>query len=219
MDWVRKKFKKNKVYVWCDEAGNPVVEGGKVRMRYKPEDEREYSPAASAIRNLDDGGVLDDGLDPMTDIPKPDPCESDRIVVYTDGASRGNPGEAGLGVVLISGNKLRDIGRYMGKTTNNVAELTAIKVALSSIRRRDLPVYIHTDSTYARGVLTKGWKAKANVELIEDIRRLMQNFNRVTIDYIEGHAGHYGNERADKLANVAIDRKGSVDRRDEITDY
>ena len=219
MAWVRKQFKKNKVYVWCGDDGAPVVEGGKVRMRYKPEDEREYTPAASAIRDLNDAPAHDDGLDPMTDVPKPDPCEPDRIVVYTDGASRGNPGEAGLGVVLINGKNLRDIGRYLGKTTNNVAELTAIKVALSSIRRRDVPVYLFTDSTYARGVLTKGWKAKANVELIDEIRKLIRNFSRVTIDYNEGHAGHFGNERADKLANVAIDTKGSIDRRDEITDY
>ncbi|RMD97985.1 MAG: ribonuclease HI [Deltaproteobacteria bacterium] len=126
----------------------------------------------------------------------------DVITVYTDGASSGNPGPAGLGVVLIYRAHRKEISRALGVATNNVAELTAVKVALETIRNRKLPVRIHTDSTYVIGVLAGGWKAKENLDLIAEIRALITNFASVEFVKVPAHAGVTENERADELARL-----------------
>lgn len=126
------------------------------------------------------------------------------LPVYTDGACTGNPGPAGLGVVVVEGAGRRELSEYLGVGTNNIAELTAIERALDMTLEREEPVRIHTDSQYAIGVLTKGWKAKANVDLIEQIRGKLKGRKRVAIVYVPGHAGVPLNERADELARLAI---------------
>jgi len=68
----------------------------------------------------------------------------------------------------------------------------------------DGPAVIHTDSQYAIGVLTKGWKAKANAALITDIRDMLKERRGVRFVYVRGHAGIPLNERADELARRAI---------------
>ncbi len=126
----------------------------------------------------------------------------DVITVYTDGASSGNPGPAGLGVVLLYRAHRKEISRALGVATNNVAELTAVKVALETIRNRKLPVRIHTDSTYVIGVLAGGWKAKENLDLIAEIRSLIADFASVEFVKVPAHAGVTENERADELARL-----------------
>jgi ribonuclease HI len=72
------------------------------------------------------------------------------------------------------------------------------------LKRRNLPVRVYTDSSYARGVLSLGWKAQKNKELVEAIRDLLSAFKDVTLIKVRGHAGHEQNERADQLARAAI---------------
>lgn len=126
------------------------------------------------------------------------------LCVYTDGACTGNPGPAGLGVVVLGDSGRKELSEYLGAGTNNIAELTAIERALDMTEGRSEPVRIHTDSQYAIGVLTKGWKAKANRELIEGIREKLKDRSRVSIQYVPGHSGVPLNERADELAREAI---------------
>ncbi|SLM30524.1 Ribonuclease H [Desulfamplus magnetovallimortis] len=126
------------------------------------------------------------------------------ITIFTDGASSGNPGPSGIGVVLIHGEHEKEISEYIGHATNNIAELMAIKRALSQLKRNDLPVRLFSDSSYSIGVLTKGWKATSNRELVEEIRSLMQKFYDIELIKIKGHSGEAGNERADLLATTAI---------------
>ncbi|OGR09781.1 MAG: hypothetical protein A2277_11095 [Desulfobacterales bacterium RIFOXYA12_FULL_46_15] len=133
----------------------------------------------------------------------PDHC----IKIYTDGASSGNPGPAGIGVVLIYGDKKKEISSFIGSATNNIAELAAIKAGLEKLKRFDLPVRIFSDSSYAVGLLTKGWKAKANQELVFEIRSLMKNFSDLAFIKVKGHSGIKENEVADFLATSAI-KKG-----------
>ncbi|RMH44471.1 MAG: ribonuclease HI [Deltaproteobacteria bacterium] len=136
---------------------------------------------------------------------------SDPIVVYTDGACTGNPGPAGLGVVIRDGDDRRELSEYLGDATNNIAELTAILRALETLAdtagATDRPVHLHTDSSYSIGVLTKNWKAKANQELIARIKRVAQAFRHLQFVKVKGHAGVPDNERADELARAAIDRR------------
>lgn len=137
----------------------------------------------------------------MKSVPAQD---EEPILIYTDGASSGNPGPAGIGVLLQYKGKTREISRYIGVSTNNIAELTAIETALSAIRRTDIPIRLHTDSGYALGLLTLGWKPKKNQELVDRIKKQMTRFKRLEIIKVRGHSGVAGNEAADKLATSAI---------------
>jgi ribonuclease HI len=124
------------------------------------------------------------------------------IFFYTDGACSGNPGPAGSGVVVIQNDTVvHEISQSLGVATNNIAELTAIKLGLEFLKdHHSTPVTVYTDSTYSIGILTKNWKAKANVDLVGSIRQLMKPFKRLKLTHVKGHSGHPGNERADLLA-------------------
>ena len=126
------------------------------------------------------------------------------IHAYTDGASSGNPGPSGIGVVLLFREHKREVSKYLGETTNNVAELTAILEALRLVKRRDLPVRLHTDSSYAIGVLDGSMRPKVNVALVDEIRGEMRGFPDLRLIKVEGHSGVEWNERADKLATDAV---------------
>lgn len=132
------------------------------------------------------------------------------VVVYTDGACSGNPGPAGIGAVLEYKGKTRQISEYIGHATNNIAELEAVRKALLALKRRDLPVRLHTDSGYVHGLLTKNWAARKNTELVWLIRGLIREFARIEIVKVSGHSGIRGNEIADQLATSAIRNKKEV---------
>lgn len=134
------------------------------------------------------------------------PIPDDAIVIYTDGACTGNPGPAGIGVVIMDGEKRRELSEYLGRGTNNIAELTAIARALEEVLdAAERPVFVHSDSSYSLGLLTKGWKAKANAELVAGLRELAARFAELTFVKVKGHAGIPENERADELARLAIE--------------
>jgi ribonuclease HI len=136
-------------------------------------------------------------------------ASSAKFVAYTDGACSGNPGPAGLGVVLLQEGTRRELSEYLGIGTNNIAELTGILRTLEELGRASEPVVVHTDSQYAIGVLTKGWKAKANQQLIAKIKDCIRNFPQLQLVYVRGHAGVPLNERADELARAAVAARAS----------
>ena len=124
--------------------------------------------------------------------------------VYTDGACTGNPGPMGIGVVVLcEGTPRREISEYLGQGTNNIAELTAILRGLEGLPR-DRTIFVYSDSSYALGLLGKGWKAKANQELVERLRAVARQFSDVRWVKVAGHAGVPENERCDELARAAI---------------
>jgi ribonuclease HI len=133
----------------------------------------------------------------------------DELVAYTDGACSGNPGPAGVGVVLIDRGRTRELSVYLGIATNNIAELTAIELALEAVDDPSRPVRVHTDSQYSIGVLTLGWKAKANQELVQRLRARLATLSDVRLIYVRGHAGVPLNERADALAVQAVSARSS----------
>jgi ribonuclease HI len=124
--------------------------------------------------------------------------------VYADGACSGNPGPAGIGVVIQDDQGRRELSQFLGEGTNNIAELTAVLEAAHAIEDHDRPVRIHTDSKYAIGVLSMGWKAKANTELIGRVREALKPFTDLQLIHVPGHAGVLLNERADALAVQAV---------------
>jgi ribonuclease HI len=111
-------------------------------------------------------------------------------------------------VVVSPEGKQEEGFAYLGEATNNVAELTAIVRAVKKLPPK-VPVVLHTDSQYAIGVLSKGWKAKANGELIAQIRAALKEHGAVRFVYVRGHVGIPLNERADELARRAISTRKS----------
>jgi ribonuclease HI len=201
-EWKRMRFKKNKVWLAVDRSGNPIEENGKVLIKYQLNQSHEYWVRKSNIKPVDSDAAATQRIENDTAVSQTGNREG--ILIFTDGASSGNPGPAGIGVVLRFGKYEKEISEYIGLATNNIAELRAIQAGLLAVKKTDLPVRIFTDSRYAYGVLTLGWKAKANRELVESIKKTMNRFKNLEIVKVKGHAGDKGNERADFLATSAI---------------
>ena len=130
---------------------------------------------------------------------------SSAIHCFTDGGCHGNPGPAGSGLLVkFPDGRVVEESRALGIATNNIGELTAIEMALDVLAAEGVDpaaeVVIFSDSQYARGVLTLGWKAKANVELIATIRQKLRARPGARMEWVAGHVGLPENERADQLA-------------------
>ena len=205
MPWERRRYRKNKVWIEVDEHGQPVLDDRNLAsLRYKPDDERTYSVRPDEVRTLVEEEAA--GAAPAA-APASSPEEAgEAIAIYTDGASSGNPGPAGLGAVLLWRGRRREIQRFLGEATNNEAELAAVLAALEAVRRPELPVVVYTDSEYVIGVLVGGHRVKANRELVAEIQTEMKRFASVRFEKVPAHAGVPENERADRLATDAIRR-------------
>jgi ribonuclease HI len=201
-EWKRMRFKKNKVWLAIDRSGKPIEENGKVLIKYQLDQTHEYWVRKSNIKSLDSDSAITQEIENNTTVAQTG--EKEGILIFTDGASSGNPGPAGIGVVMRFGKYEKEISEYIGLATNNIAELKAIQAGLLAMKKTDLPVRIFTDSKYAYGVLTLGWKAKANREMVQSIKKMMMKFKNLKVIKIKGHAGDEGNERADFLATSAI---------------
>lgn len=220
IQWKRMCFKGNKVWVAVDPNGNFITRNGRVLMKYQIDQDYEYRVYERDLQPLDD---TSEKRPPEIPSPKstatgrpPEPRldqeDSSRNVirVYTDGASSGNPGPAGIGIVLRYGEYEKEISRYIGISTNNIAELEAIRTALMEIKKTELPVRVYTDSGYAFGLLALGWRPQKNQALVNTIKQRIAEFKDIKFIKVRGHAGHEENERADRLATSAIKtRKGS----------
>lgn len=233
MAWIKRKLRGNNVFVRVDAKGEPSKnERGLVEVVYKLKGDSKIYNASWA--NLMPTGVEADEV-PFESDDAPSPSEAasetktakpkaakakakasaaapkpdkDAIVIYTDGACSGNPGPMGLGAVVMDGDERKEISEYLGIGTNNIAELTAIARALEAIPKahRKRTVVLHTDSSYSIGVLSKGWKAKANTELIMGIRAQIEEFGALHFVKVKGHSGIPENERCDELATDAVSR-------------
>lgn len=138
------------------------------------------------------------------------------IDIYTDGACRGNPGPGGWGALLQMGEHERELSGAEVHTTNNRMELTAVIRALEALKR-PVQARIYTDSQYVRRGITewltawqaRGWrtadkKPVKNQDLWQQLAQASA-VHQLEWHWVPGHAGVPGNERVDKLANLAID--------------
>jgi ribonuclease HI len=141
--------------------------------------------------------------------------KSAAVTFYTDGACSGNhrsgrQGRMGAGIVGIADGLQREWSIPLGPGTNQMAELLAVKAALLKVKDRPrTQVTIITDSQYAIGCLTAGWKVVANRALVEELRPLIAECASFRMEKVLGHAGQAENERADRLAVIAT-REGAL---------
>ena len=139
--------------------------------------------------------------------------------IYTDGASRGNPGNGGYGIVLLWGDKKKEISGGFRLTTNNRMELMAVIVALKSLTKKDIPLTIYTDSKYVVDSVEKKWLnawikndfkgGKKNKDLWLEFYVLSKDF-KIKFHWVKGHADNPYNNRCDELATVAADNKAHL---------
>lgn len=224
-----------RVLVRVNAQGEPSPgSDGRVEVRYKPGDSRAYR---AAVRNLEalagDDELLPDaacsdasageatssGASTKAKAAKKSAAAAratqivhadGTIIVYADGACSGNPGPSGIGVVIQDGSVRKELSGYLGQGTNNIAELTALLEAANVIETPDRPVRMHTDSRYAIGVLTQGWKAKANQDLVARTKQALSRLKDLQLIHVPGHAGVVLNERADALAVQAVKDEAST---------
>lgn len=148
----------------------------------------------------------------------------DKIYVYCDGGCRGNQlpiNIGGWGVVLKYKDKVKELYGNVKNTTNNKMELTSCIEALKAIKNKDIPIEVTMDSQYVikginewiHGWLKRNWvntqkKPVENKELWQQLLELKQSFKEITFIHCKGHADNEGNNRADRLANIAMDKLG-----------
>lgn len=133
------------------------------------------------------------------------------IYLYTDGASSGNPGPGGYGVVLKCGPHQMELSGGFALTTNNRMELLAVIKGLEAVKWANAEVHVYSDSSYVVNAINKGWldgwqrKGFAKVKNTDLWIRFLQVYkrHRVSFHWIKGHAGHPENERCDRLAVAA----------------
>lgn len=135
-----------------------------------------------------------------------------QVVIYTDGAAKGNPGNGGYGAVLLYGKHKRELSEGFVRTTNNRMELLAVIVALETLTR-PVKATVYSDSKYVVDSVEKKWvfgwekknfKDKKNVDLW---KRFLVIYKKHTVNFVwvKGHAGNPMNERCDQLAVAAAE--------------
>ncbi len=141
------------------------------------------------------------------------------IIIFTDGAAKGNPGRGGFGAVISYDDAILEIGAYKERTTNNEMELKAVVEALKEIVGKNEFVSIYSDSKYVIegakgwifGWLKNGWKTKAKTDVLnkELWQELLPFLGKVEIEWhkVPGHVGIVGNERADTIASSFAEGK------------
>ncbi len=139
-----------------------------------------------------------------------------QLIIYTDGASRGNPGPGGYGAILMWGEKRKELSAGFRLTTNNRMELLAVISALEALSKKNIPLTVFTDSQYVVNSVEKGWLKnwiKTDFKGGKKNRDLWLRYNQIAKDFsvkfvwVKGHADNVFNNRCDVLATTAADGK------------
>ena len=116
-----------------------------------------------------------------------------QVHLYTDGACSNNPGPAGIGVVLLSGEHRKELSTPIGHGTNNIAEIQAVIEGIDALTcPGDTDVVLYTDSQLVEGFLVKGWHPKANQELVATLRERASRCHSLCVVKVKAGDGHPG---------------------------
>src|SRR6476661_6123319 len=136
------------------------------------------------------------------------------VIMHTDGASRGNPGPGGYGVILQSGNREKELSQGYRLTTNNRMELMGVIAGLEALKKKGLNITIYSDSQYIVKAIKEGWlnkwlatnfaKGKKNKDLWVRFYNLYV-LHHIKFVWVKGHADNEYNNRCDELATSAAD--------------
>ncbi|MFT4154088.1 ribonuclease HI [Parafilimonas sp.] len=139
-----------------------------------------------------------------------------QLIIYTDGAARGNPGPGGYGAILMWGNKQKELSAGYRLTTNNRMELMAVIIALKALTKEGLNIVVYTDSQYVLNSVEKKWLdgwvrtdfkgGKKNKDLWMEYYHLAKKHS-IKFVWVKGHADNVYNNRCDILATTAADGK------------
>jgi len=130
------------------------------------------------------------------------------VVIYTDGAAKGNPGKGGYGIVLLSGKLRKELSKGFRLTTNNRMELLAVIVSLEALKKKPESVIIYSDSKYVVDAVEKKWvfgwektnfNKKKNPDLWIRFLKIYRQHN-VAFKWVKGHSDNKENNRCDFLA-------------------
>ena len=212
MPWVSRMLRGQRIWARATVDGKIADRDGRVEILYKAGGKSYRASSRNLEADLQPETKSDAEMAPPASAAAPAAAPLspavNPFIVYADGACSGNPGPAGIGVVLLDGNQREELSEFLGDGTNNIAELTAIVRALE-LAPRDRTVLLHSDSAYALGLLGKGWKAKANQSLVAAMRELAKEFRDLRLVKVAGHAGIPENERADALARDAVSSRST----------
>ena len=140
------------------------------------------------------------------------------IVIYTDGSAKGNPGNGGYGIVMISGNHRKELKKGFRLTTNNRMELLAVIIALENIKKTNSSIIIYSDSKYVINSVEKKWvfsweknnfKKKKNADLWIRFLCVYRKQN-ISFIWVKGHSNNTENERCDFLAVQAAESNALI---------
>jgi ribonuclease HI len=207
-----KTFEEAKQYMGLNGKLNSEKSSNEKQNTWKSSGEKQNSEKSSEEKqNMSE---VDKALRLINSIPSKD------IICYTDGSCKGNPGEAGSGIYIVwpGGAYETSIAKYLGKSTNNIAELTAIKIAFETITSMidsypqllttNPELYLLTDSEYSLNALTGKTRVNANAELINSIKLIMTNYKlKINMFWVPAHSGIPGNEKANDLAEQSSTNK------------
>jgi len=139
-----------------------------------------------------------------------------KLIVYTDGAARGNPGPGGYGAILMYGDSVKELSAGYRLTTNNRMELMAVIAALEALKKKNISLTIYTDSQYVLNSVVKKWLdnwirtdfkgGKKNKDLWMRYYQLAKDYT-INFVWVKGHAENVYNNRCDELATAAADGK------------
>jgi len=130
------------------------------------------------------------------------------IIIYTDGSAKGNPGNGGYGIVMMSGSYRKELKQGFKLTTNNRMELLAVIIALESVKKENSEITIYSDSKYVVDSVEKNWvfgwekknfNKKKNPDLWIRFLKIYKK-QKVSFIWVKGHANNKENERCDFLA-------------------
>ena len=135
------------------------------------------------------------------------------IIIYTDGAAKGNPGNGGYGIVMMSGGHRKELSQGFKLTTNNRMELLAVIIALEEIKKENSEIILYSDSKYVVDAVVRNWvfgwekknfNKKKNPDLWIRFLKIYRK-HKVSFVWIKGHADNKENERCDVLAVEAAE--------------